>query len=107
MVPIVYGGADYSKILNHPKSYINVADYKTVKELADYIKYLDTNEEAYAEYYEWHRKYEIWNRQGYLGFSRMCYHFSAKPHEKKTYPNLCEFWNKGGCDKETAVVQPL
>ncbi|CAM4989011.1 unnamed protein product, partial [Rotaria socialis] len=32
---------------NH--SYINIYDYKTVKELADYLNYLSNNETAYNE----------------------------------------------------------
>ena len=34
------GGADYTK-LAIPGSYINVMDFKTVKQLAEYLQYLD------------------------------------------------------------------
>ncbi|CAF2605706.1 unnamed protein product [Rotaria sp. Silwood2] len=56
-VPIVAsrdGKPDYTHFApNH--SYINVYDYKTVKELADYLNYLSNNETAYNEY--------LWFRQ--------------------------------------------
>ncbi len=43
VVPIVMGGADYAQIAP-PNSFINVADFETVKELANYIKFLDSND---------------------------------------------------------------
>ncbi len=36
-----------------PNSYINVDDFATVKQLADYLKYLDKNDTAYAAYFAW------------------------------------------------------
>ncbi len=40
-----------------PKSgYINVLDYKSPKELADYLIYLSNNKTAYNEYFKW-KKY--------------------------------------------------
>ncbi len=54
MVPIVMGASkeDYLALLP-PNSYINVDDFKTIKELTDYIKFLDKNDTAYATYFAW------------------------------------------------------
>ncbi|KAM3176739.1 hypothetical protein ACTXT7_005900 [Hymenolepis weldensis] len=54
MVPIVLGAykEDYEAVLP-PHSYINVDDFKTIRELTDYIKYLDRNDTAYAKYLTW------------------------------------------------------
>lgn len=56
-VPIVAsrdGKPDYRRFA--PKhSFINVYDYKSVKELADYLTYLSNNETAYNEYL-WFRR---------------------------------------------------
>ncbi|CAF1582798.1 unnamed protein product, partial [Adineta steineri] len=56
-IPIVAsrnGKPDYSRFA--PKySYINIYDYKSVKELADYLNYLSNNQTAYNEY--------LWFRQ--------------------------------------------
>jgi hypothetical protein len=56
-IPIVAsreGKPDYTRFA--PKySYINVYDYKSIKELADYLNYLSKNETAYNEY--------LWFRQ--------------------------------------------
>lgn len=52
IVPIVFGHANYSKMAP-VKSYINFNEFGSVQKLADYLKYLDQNETAYAEYFEW------------------------------------------------------
>ncbi|KAM7542815.1 hypothetical protein Aperf_G00000004747 [Anoplocephala perfoliata] len=54
MVPIVMGAykEDYINVLP-PHSFINVDDFKTIRELADYLRYLDKNHTAYAEYFAW------------------------------------------------------
>ncbi len=36
-----------------PNSYINVDDFRSMRELADYVKYLDGNDTAYAAYFAW------------------------------------------------------
>ncbi|KAL5969431.1 Glycoprotein 3-alpha-L-fucosyltransferase A [Taenia solium] len=54
MVPIVLGAykEDYESILP-PHSYINLDDFKSITELAEYLLYLDRNDTAYAEYFAW------------------------------------------------------
>uniref|UniRef100_A0A0R3WSC5 Fucosyltransferase n=1 Tax=Hydatigena taeniaeformis TaxID=6205 RepID=A0A0R3WSC5_HYDTA len=54
MVPIVLGAfkEDYEGLLP-PRSYINVDDYRTIRELTDYLLYLDRNDTAYATYFAW------------------------------------------------------
>ncbi|XP_022110764.1 uncharacterized protein LOC110990203 [Acanthaster planci] len=57
VVPIVYGAPrkDYEEFLP-PNSFIYVGDYNTVKELADYLKLLDSRPDLYAKYFEWQYK---------------------------------------------------
>ncbi|KAL5010243.1 hypothetical protein ScPMuIL_012548 [Solemya velum] len=50
-VPIVRGGALYD-LYFPPGSYINANDFSTVKELADHLKFLDSNPEAYSSYFK-------------------------------------------------------
>ncbi len=54
MIPIVLGAykEDYISTLP-PHSYINVDDFRSIRELAAYIKYLDQNDVAYAAYIAW------------------------------------------------------
>lgn len=59
IVPIVLGGGNYSNSeLAIPGSFINALDFKSVKELADYLEYLDSNQQAYSKYHEWRRVYK-------------------------------------------------
>ncbi len=56
MVPIVVGARwkDYFQIAP-PHSYINVDDFHSIRQLTDYLTYLDKNDTAYATYFTWKR----------------------------------------------------
>lgn len=58
MIPIVYGGADYEKF-GPPGSYINVDDFPSIKDLAEYIQFLDKNDEEYLKYFVWKEFYDL------------------------------------------------
>ena len=54
-VPVVRGYGPYKELLP-PHSYIDVADFSTPRELANYLKELDANDTLYMEYFEWRKK---------------------------------------------------
>ncbi len=56
MVPIVVGARwkDYFQIAP-PHSYINVDDFHSIRQLTDYLTYLDKNDTAYETYFTWKR----------------------------------------------------
>jgi alpha-1,3-fucosyltransferase len=57
MIPIVYGGADYTQ--HAPShSYINARKFKP-KELAAYLKILDADDALYNEYFWWKDHYRV------------------------------------------------
>ncbi len=60
MVPIVLGAykEDYISTLP-PQSYINVDDFRSIRQLATYLKYLDRNDTAYAAYFAWRQFGEL------------------------------------------------
>jgi len=58
-VPIVWG-AKKSDYIVPPKSVIFMEDYKSMDDLADYLDYLDKNDTAYLEYFQW-RKTDLSN----------------------------------------------
>ncbi len=60
MVPIVFGAykEDYFNTLP-PQSYINVDDFRSIEELADYLIYLDRNDTAYAAFFAWRQFGEV------------------------------------------------
>ena len=47
-IPVVFGAdrLDYEKVAP-PRSFIHIADFDTLEELANYLKYLIANPEAY------------------------------------------------------------
>ena len=53
------GGADYSEIAP-PKSYINVEDFSTPSQLADYLQYLVKNQTAYEDYFQWKKYFKVY-----------------------------------------------
>ncbi|VDL98184.1 unnamed protein product [Schistocephalus solidus] len=60
MVPIVYGASREEYFARAPpNSFIHVDDFRTVKELTDYLYYLDKNDTAYASYFAWKEHGEI------------------------------------------------
>lgn len=65
VVPIVYGAPkeDYEKVLP-PHSFIHVEDFKSFKELADFLLYLDKNNEKYNEYFRWKNLGVIYRETG-------------------------------------------
>ena len=55
---MVLGKGNYSKIAPI-KSYIDAQEFETPQKLAEYLQYLDKNETAYAEYFEWKKYYKM------------------------------------------------
>ena len=45
-----------------PKSYIDVSDFKSAKDLANYLLYLDTNTDEYLKYFEWKKSWFVDHR---------------------------------------------
>jgi len=57
-VPVVQGARkeQYGGLTFGHQTYIHVDDFNSPKSLADYLLYLDRNDTAYFEYFEWKRK---------------------------------------------------
>jgi alpha-1,3-fucosyltransferase len=72
VIPVVLGGADYSNYA--PKSaYINVFDYESPKDLANYLLYLSGNETAYNEYFKWKQWIDTSNKNPFQAYiCEMC-----------------------------------
>lgn len=68
LIPVVYGGADYAKFLP-PHSYIDAQQFKTTKELAEFLVELSQDTERYLGYFWWTDHYEQKNNQ----YADLCY----------------------------------
>jgi len=55
-VPVYRGARNVDEFLPGERCLINAADFAGPRELADYLRYLDGNEQAYAEYMAWRDK---------------------------------------------------
>jgi alpha-1,3-fucosyltransferase len=93
IIPIVLGGSNYAEMMPK-KSYINVRDYESAEQLANYLKYLDQNETAYAEYFEWQRYF-----RSNVDFSTAFCHLCQSLHEDSTpkvYGDMGKWWDMDG-----------
>jgi len=92
MVPVVYGGADYSSIAP-PYSYIDARQFKP-HELAIYLEKLAANETLYNEYFWWKEYYDVEAGQEQMIKRGMC-DLCKKLHQDnqhKVYENILSHW---------------
>lgn len=97
IVPVVMGGADY-KTFAIPNSYIDVQDFGSPKKLAEYLLYLDGNDTAYREYFNWKKHYQ------HIAPKRACtlckqLHNESLYSPPRVYSNMARFWDKNQCRK--------
>jgi len=103
-VPVVMGGKsqrDYKRLLP-PKSYINVEDFESPKDLADFLKFLDKNATEYNKYHEWKKDYQALQEHGYFGtqashYCRLCEALNYNSKQPKTVDSLKHFFGKQHC----------
>ncbi|XP_060085694.1 glycoprotein 3-alpha-L-fucosyltransferase A-like [Ylistrum balloti] len=60
LIPVVRGAASYTEILPNG-TYINTADFKTPKDLANYLNYLNDNDDAYLKILREKLKYDVYD----------------------------------------------
>ena len=89
IVPVVYGGANYSHILP-PHSFISAWDYKSPEELSEYLIYLTQNKTAYTEYFRWRKSYACRNWQ-YI--PELCSYLHANINRQSVVPSIGQFWS--------------
>ncbi|XP_063887950.1 alpha-(1,3)-fucosyltransferase C-like [Scylla paramamosain] len=98
VVPVVLGGANYTSI-TPPHSIINVKDFPSIMGLINHLKYLDSNDTAYNEYFRWKKHYQVvdgW-KSGARSFCDLCKKLH-KDQTPKVYSNMRDwFVEQGGC----------
>ena len=95
IVPVVMGGADY-KSLAIPNSYIDVQDFASPKNLAEYLLYLDGNDTAYREYFTWRKLYQHTTPKWACTLCKQL-HNESLYSPPRMYKNLTRFWDKNQC----------
>jgi hypothetical protein len=94
MIPIVYGGANYSQFAPH-HSYINALDF-TPEKLAQYLLLLDANDNFYNEYFWWKDHYRVESgveQMARHGFCDLCKKLHHEEGVTKFYPELVSEWH--------------
>ncbi len=92
IVPIVYGGADYTDYAP-PHSFINIADFKSPKDLAEYLTLLDKNDALYMEYLQWRKHYTV-VKTPMKGWCDLCAKLNdpSQQTKTKTYADVASWW---------------
>uniref|UniRef100_H2XUB6 Fucosyltransferase n=1 Tax=Ciona intestinalis TaxID=7719 RepID=H2XUB6_CIOIN len=100
-VPIVWGPpkSDVEEIAP-PGSFIHYDDFNSPEELAEYLKHLDTNVDAYTKYFAWRWKipgyYPLLEHKNHFdnAFCELCRFIKGGVNQvyHKTVPSLKKFW---------------
>ena len=90
VVPIVLGGANYSKFLPS-ETFVDVRDFTSPEKLAKFLKFLDKRKDLYTDYLLRKRAMVCAEEEPYV--CRLCKHLHATKR-KVTRINLLNAWNK-------------
>ncbi|ODM96982.1 Alpha-(1,3)-fucosyltransferase C [Orchesella cincta] len=99
LVPIVYGGADYNNIAP-PNSFINVENFESPKELANFLKKLDKNQgkyRKYRKYFQWRKTFNVVHGDAWCTLCQKVRKHNlkrklGKKHVPQSYDQLNEWW---------------
>ncbi|XP_066267526.1 alpha-(1,3)-fucosyltransferase 7-like [Branchiostoma lanceolatum] len=94
VIPVVLGApkSDYERLVP-PNSFIHVDDFETAEALANYLKYLDQNDDDYSRYFAW-KTNPPKNLPDYESrFCELCKKLvQASPTERKVYTDIDRWW---------------
>ena len=93
MLPVVLGGADYPAV-SPPHSFINALNFRGPKELAAYLRLLDSNDALYAAYFDWKESFRVEagvDQMARHAFCDMCSKLHREPD--KYYDSLVPEWS--------------
>ncbi|XP_039252774.2 3-galactosyl-N-acetylglucosaminide 4-alpha-L-fucosyltransferase FUT3-like [Styela clava] len=86
IIPVIHGPTKEDAIKILPKrSFIHLEDFENLNKLAEYLKYLDSNDTAYLEYFDW------WKEPGTHVIPRYGFNFGPQ-HENSNYSNWFHIW---------------
>lgn len=97
IIPVIYSGADLSRFLP-PKSYIDVNNFETAGDLAEYLMFLEKHPLEYVKYFWWRKHYKI-VRWGEIQFCEICEKLN-QPNltaKRQTYVSIKDWFYKNVC----------
>ncbi|XP_046364926.2 alpha-(1,3)-fucosyltransferase C-like [Haliotis rufescens] len=101
IVPVARGGANYTALLPS-KMAIITGDYTSVKDLAEYLKYLANNVDEYVSYLKWKDSYHIVEPQPFP-HCLLCERVHQPLQWPKVYPNVADWWRRGRCSEANDI----
>ena len=89
-VPIVMGGVDYNRFAP-PHSFIDVNDFGSPKQLANYLLLLNDANSLYERYFDWKRDFDVHlsTKQGWCHLCKLA-HDDQLP--SKMYDDILQWW---------------
>ncbi|XP_016970672.2 alpha-(1,3)-fucosyltransferase C [Drosophila rhopaloa] len=90
IVPVVFGGADYSRILP-PHSYIDANRFETVQELAQYLNFVAGDPEEYVGYFWWRTHYRLASTSPFCDLCARL-HAPGSVHKTQFYGDIQSWW---------------
>ncbi|CAF0850968.1 unnamed protein product [Adineta ricciae] len=99
IVPVVLGWARYDHYMPST-GYIDVRNFSSARELAKYIDYLDKNNTAYLEYFQW-RQYALHVKiPKYMCELCLKLFLDDRDHKQQLLERIGEYWNsKSQCHR--------
>ena len=107
VVPVVLAKDIYIPIAP-PGSFISVQDFPSVKALALYLQYLDKNDTAYNQYFQWRRKFGSQRKHMPQFACHICKALHEEHLQPKVYHELDSFWNRtSDCESHERSLRKL
>ncbi|XP_065067181.1 glycoprotein 3-alpha-L-fucosyltransferase A-like [Rhopilema esculentum] len=100
VVPVVMG-ANYDKGVAIPGSYIDASEFESIQKLAEYLLYLDKNDDEYNKYFAYKGKFELGNGSIYCPICAALH--EQKPGESSTAIDLGKLFNY---EKNCGIYKP-
>uniref|UniRef100_A0A1B0C8E1 Fucosyltransferase n=2 Tax=Lutzomyia longipalpis TaxID=7200 RepID=A0A1B0C8E1_LUTLO len=107
IVPVVYGGANYSQHLP-PHSYIDANDFTTATDLANYLNYLRENIKEYVKFFWWKKYYKtIFSGKVYNNLCDKLHELTSSGNERNAtfYEDIETWWTKDQCSKKKQKIK--
>jgi len=104
-VPIVMGGADYD-LFAPPNSFIHVNNFRSPKELAEYLILLDKSDDLYDQYFSWRNDFNI-DLNPMDGWCDLCKLAHDPQPKTKIYHDINKWWiDEQKCQNKTFNLYP-
>jgi hypothetical protein len=92
VIPVVMGSVDYDAVLT-PGTYIDVRDFGSPRDLADYLHYLDANDEMYSAIIRKRRSVDCLRLTPGTPHCMLCHHLHLYRGRTQMVADIADFWS--------------